>query len=80
MHMFIQFLLAAALRHARPKSFRPAHNPTLDVYTYGFTTLLELISAHCWLQKKGRPDRRNHQPRYWSIESIIEDDYTVLLQ
>jgi len=36
MHMFIQFLLAAALRYAQPKTFRPAHNPTIGNYTYVF--------------------------------------------
>lgn len=35
-HMFVQFLLASALRYAHPKAFRPAHNPTIGNYTYVF--------------------------------------------
>jgi solute carrier family 35 protein C2 len=33
MHMFIQFLLAATLRYTQPRTFRPAHNPTIGDYT-----------------------------------------------
>ena len=35
-HMFVQFLLAAVLRHAHPNAFRPVHNPTIGNYTYVF--------------------------------------------
>jgi hypothetical protein len=57
-HMFIQFLLAAALRYAQPKAFRPAHNPTIGNYTYVFVisdpgVLLNMMS-HVRPSSKGR--------------------------
>jgi hypothetical protein len=36
MHMFVQFLLAAALRIFWPKTFKPQHNPTAKDYGYVF--------------------------------------------
>ena len=33
LHMFVQFILAAALRYAWPSAFRPDHSPTRRDYT-----------------------------------------------
>jgi hypothetical protein len=84
--MFIQFLLAAALRYAYPKTFRPAHNPTIGNYAYVFVIsdsdveLLNMISAHLFLKEEGCSDGRGHWPRHRFIQSIAQDDYVIFLQ
>ncbi len=66
MHMFIQFLLAAALRHARPNSFRPVHNPTPKDYTYVFV-VWEYWSLNFFLKQKRCPNSCGHWTGYWPI-------------
>ena len=49
LHMFVQFILAAAIRSIWPQHFRPEHSPTRADYGCVFPTERIILTAFCYV-------------------------------